>query len=375
MATITAYASMDVRNFDFSSLYNYSNYQAGSNLAQFWYDNGFMDEFRGSGFTNDYYGTPNGGTVKSYATYYDGYRMGVIDGISVPVTKIADAAATYSTSDDQTIIRSALAGADKFTGSEYADYFDGFSGNDTLYGNGGNDTLFGNSGNDYLNGGVGIDDLRGGAGNDVYVVDNVFDTVNESVTGSTGIDTVHSSISFNLANTPRVLGSVENLTLLGSGKINGTGNSLNNVVTGNNSANMLNGAAGNDTINGGGGNDFLYGGAGNDKLTGGAGNDTFVFNTKISAASNVDTITDFNVMNDTIWLDNAVMSALGSAIESGEFWKSASGTAHDKSDHIIYETDTGWLNYDSNGSLAGGSVHIAKLDSNLELKYGDFLVI
>ena len=81
----------------------------------------------------------------------------------------------------------------------------------------------------------------GAAGNDVYVVDNAGDIVDESLAGSNGIDTVQSSISFSLANTARVLGSVENLTLLGAGNINGTGNALNNVLTGNAGANVLNG--------------------------------------------------------------------------------------------------------------------------------------
>ena len=74
--------------------------------------------------------------------------------------------------------------------------------------------------------GPGADNMRGGAGNDVYVVDNAGDIVDESMAGSNGIDTVQSSISFSLANTARVLGAVENLTLLGSGNINGTGNAL-----------------------------------------------------------------------------------------------------------------------------------------------------
>ena len=69
------------------------------------------------------------------------------------------------------------------------------------------------------------------------------DTVNESLAGSTGIDTVQSSISFSLANTTRVLGSVEYLTLLGTGNINGIGNALTNVITGNAGTNVLNGSA------------------------------------------------------------------------------------------------------------------------------------
>ena len=84
--------------------------------------------------------------------------------------------------------------------------------------------------------------MRGGAGNDVYVVDNAGDIVNESLAGSDGTDTVQSSISFSLANTVHVFGAVENLTLLGAGNINGTGNALDNVITGNAGANVLNGA-------------------------------------------------------------------------------------------------------------------------------------
>ena len=245
-------------------------------------------------------------------------------------------------------------------------------------GNALNNVITGNAGANALNGGAGADNMRGGAGNDVYVIDNASDIVNESLTGSNGVDTVQSAISFNLSNTTRVLGSVEKLTLLGTGNISGTGNGLNNVITGNAGANALNGGAGADALNGGAGNDLIYGGAGNDTLTGGAGNDTFVFNAGISATTNVDTIVDFNVAQDTIRVDNAVMPGLGSylgTLSSAAFWKSTTGLAHDSNDRIIYETDTGWLNYDSNGSAAGGAVHVAKLAPNLTLTYADFFVI
>ena len=49
--------------------------------------------------------------------------------------------------------------------------------------------------------------------------------------------------------------NVENLTLTGSGNINGTGNSGNNILIGNSGANTLDGGTGADTMIGGLGND------------------------------------------------------------------------------------------------------------------------
>ena len=99
------------------------------------------------------------------------------------------------------------------------------SGNINGTGNALNNVITGNAGRNVLRTAWrrGADNMRGGAGNDVYVVDNAGDIVNESLAGSNGIDTVQSSISFSLANTARVFGAVENLTLLGSGNISGTG--------------------------------------------------------------------------------------------------------------------------------------------------------
>ena len=124
----------------------------------------------------------------------------------------------------------------------------GGSGNDTIIGNAASNTLFGLDGNDTLNGNWGADTMFGGAGNDVYVVDNVGDVVNE--TGGDGTDTVQSWISFSLADPVRAIGEIENVTLLGSGALNATGNDLGNVLIGNSGNNILAGGAGADTLDG-----------------------------------------------------------------------------------------------------------------------------
>ncbi|MBE9200432.1 MULTISPECIES: DUF4347 domain-containing protein [unclassified Nodularia (in: cyanobacteria)] len=128
--------------------------------------------------------------------------------------------------------------------------FVGNSGDDWIQAGAGNDNLTGGNGNDYLNGGTGADTMIGGAGNDFYYVDNVGDKITENF--GQGTDTAFSTISYTLGN------NLENLTLEGTSAINGTGNSLNNILIGNSGNNVLNGQAGADTMIGGEGNDSYY---------------------------------------------------------------------------------------------------------------------
>jgi Ca2+-binding RTX toxin-like protein len=64
------------------------------------------------------------------------------------------------------------------------------------------------------------------------------------------LTTVRSSITYTLG------ANEENLILTGDAAIDGTGNSLNNIITGNVAANTLNGGVGTDTMRGGLGNDI-----------------------------------------------------------------------------------------------------------------------
>ncbi|WP_198402482.1 calcium-binding protein [Rhodobacter sp. CZR27] len=120
-----------------------------------------------------------------------------------------------------------------------------------IRGGAGDDALIGLGGADRLDGGAGGDLMVGGLGDDTYVVDNAADVVteeNNSLAGA-GLDLVAASVSYTLTN------YVENLTLTGTGAINGTGNTLDNRLLGNAAANVLDGRSGEDTMIGGDGND------------------------------------------------------------------------------------------------------------------------
>jgi Ca2+-binding RTX toxin-like protein len=176
-----------------------------------------------------------------------------------------------------------------------------------LIGNSAVNTLTGGIGNDTLDGGAGADSLVGGANNDVYVIDNASDKITENA--AEGTDTVQSSLTWTLGT------NLENLTLTGTTAINGTGNTVANVLTGNSAAN---------TLTGGGGNDTYRGGAGNDVLTASvaASSDTYIW----GRGEGVDTLTDAGgndqlqilagVTADQVWMrhvgNNLEVSVIGS---------------------------------------------------------------
>ena len=129
-------------------------------------------------------------------------------------------------------------------------------------------------------------------------------------------DTVRASVSYALS-TDAAVELLTTAVQAGTAAINLNGSSIQQAIYGNEGVNFLVGNGGNDVLNGFGGNDRLYGGTGIDTLTGGAGSDLFVFNAALNATSNVDVLTDFNVAADTIWLENAVFTALTATDWSG----------------------------------------------------------
>jgi len=142
---------------------------------------------------------------------------------------------------------------------------------------------------------------------------------------------------------------------------------------------------GKNVLTGGIGADKLNGGLGNDVLTGGLGSDVFVFNSKLGTAKtdrkvNFDTIKDFNVKDDVIWLDNAIFKKLGKGSEAapGKLNKkffTIGDKAKDGNDYLIYNKKTGVLSYDADGNGAGEAIEFAQLKKGLALTEKNFFIV
>ena len=152
-----------------------------------------------------------------------------------------------------------------------------------------------------------------------------------------------------------------------------TGTSDNDVLTGQNGNDKLSGNSGSDDLSGGAGDDWLEGGRGHDTLTGGSGLDTFVFRNASNRHS--DTIVDFQPGVDKIALDHVAFANLGTpgVLADAAYWDGAG--AHDRSDRIVYNPETGVITYDPDGRGSGSPVTIATVAVGTDLSHADFLVI
>jgi len=167
---------------DYYGQFNYYGSYVGPiyrDIYNLWDSYGSAVSFCGPTITVNNYGAITGGTVSGIVeTYwnndYGAYvQYGGIEGISISAKSLYNAMLTASTSDDTSLLNSALAGADTFILSDYDDSANGLGGNDTMYGYDGNDTLTGGAGKDYL---------EGGDGNNTFVFNAVSETGNASST-------------------------------------------------------------------------------------------------------------------------------------------------------------------------------------------------
>ena len=271
---------------------------------------------------------------------------------------------------------------------------------DNLFGGSGDDEIRGGAGNDGINAGAGRDSLFGDAGDDFFEL-SVFgaDSGDDTIDGGTGTDGMSYSGARSALVVDFVAGTISGGHAGGGGRKvfsnmeNFVGGDHGDRIAGDSAANVLQGGFGSDTIYGAAGNDTIYGGingnpfeqpeelsggAGNDVLTGGNAADTFVFDVS-PADSNADVITNFVGQSDKIALDGTVHNGAGAngnfAAGDARFWSSTSGTAHDADDRVIYNTVTGQLWYDSDGSGVGTAVLVATLEDTPAIVATDIAII
>lgn len=176
-----------------------------------------------------------------------------------------------------------------------------------------------------------------------------------------------------------------------------SGGQNNDAINGNGGAEWINGDDGNDTVNGGGGNDYIIGGTGNDSLNGGAGSDTLIGGTGDDiliggAAADIltggsgadgftytatgqggDTITDFSSADgDKLRFQSTAFGniPIGTLTSANFRLNTASGT----NAQFIYNTTTGLLAYDSNGTTGGGRSNMATLTGIPTLIAADIVI-
>ena len=303
----------------------------------------------------------SGGTGSDRATY--------INAVAAVRANLTNAATNTgeATGDTYASIENLTGSAfnDVLTGNASMNSIIGGNGNDSILGLAGADNLYGQDGDDVLDGGLGADYLSGGNGVDratyINAAAGLKANLNDSSqnTGEAAGDT-YSSIE-------NLTGSNFNDSLIG--------NNSENIVVGAGGNDSINGLAGNDTISGGSGDDKIYGGAGSDTLTGNGGLDRCIFHQPLNG--DIDTITDFNFVDDTIELYKTVFDAITGTgvLSAAQFTANATGTATTGAHRIIYNTSTGDLIYDTNGSAAGGAVVFAHLTAGLGITNADFFLI
>ena len=314
------------------------------------------DSFAGTAWRMRNDGLQETGTLKGYGTPFVNTYDLPLDSDTYVISPFTTGPATHTlTIGGRTIPKAAspdlftdvedgikLFNSDTYTliGTAFNDSLTGAGANDILNGGAGNDTLNGGNGSDTLDGGIGDDSLIGGGGGD-------------SLIGGDGNDTLD--------------GGGNNDTLSG-----GDGN---DNLDGGANADSLTGGIGNDILNGGAGSDTLTGGAGIDTLTGGAGIDSIRYD---SPTEGIDTISGFVVADDTIEvLQSGFLGGLSlGPITSPQFLSGPGfSVPANPNQRFIYNTTSGALFYDPDGTGSLPTVQLATLTGTPAITTADIVVV
>lgn len=237
----------------------------------------------------------------------------------------------------------------------------GDAGDNNLVGTDDPDLIFGYAGNDTLDGGLGADTMVGGEDRDIYYVSQPGDVVIEDNADHLvgGLDKVFSALD-----TYTLPSNVEGGAVIGNIAGNLNGNALDNTLTGNSSSNILHSGTGNDFIRGHGKSDLLYGNAGDDTLIGGRGHDTLVGgrgeDTFLFTAPDqgTDVIRDFTPGVDKIAIDGKGFGITELTVLTSD---TEVPTPTKASPYILYNSGTGELWYDADGTGSQTAILLAKL--------------
>ncbi len=281
-------------------------------------------------------------------------RDGIVNGSSNPL--LAEILYGNDTYNDEI---NAYAGNDTIYGLAGADAIYGGDGNDFIFGGRGDDTMYGGEGGDNLTGGAGADEFHGGNGTDVANYNDAKLGIVVALDGSVGSQ-----------------GDAVDDTFIGVENVSGS--RFDDTIIGNVENNSLFGGKGNDVLRGLDGNDGLRGGEGGDTMTGGAGNDTFFFNSQIEANGS-DVIVDFSssaaLNNDRVALTGAAFGLTAATFTAINFQSGTDSTALTSDVRVFYETDTGILRYDADGSSAGAAIVLATLTGAPTLVFSDVVIL
>ncbi|WP_271168374.1 calcium-binding protein [Hansschlegelia plantiphila] len=254
---------------------------------------------------------------------------------------------TYTVDDPgDRVIEANVAGVDTVNSSVTFSLAGQYVENLTLTGNADIDGA-GNSLDNVLTGNAGVNVLKGGKGDDDYYIQTFGDHVTEK--NGQGDDRVVATVTYSLSGE-----YIERLRLSGDDNINGSGNSLNNLIAGNAHDNIIDGLTGSD------------------QLAGGAGHDLFRFSTALGP-SNVDVITDFVATDDEISLWHTPFPTLPYGYLSADGFY-AGTAAHDASDRIIYNKASGALLFDEDGTGSIKAVQFATLANHATISAADFFL-
>lgn len=308
------------------------------------------------------------------ATSHD-ISVKVTDSAGNTLTKILTIGVTDVIETVEPVVINGTSAGEVIYGTATEDIINGNGGRDELFGQGDNDVLDGGSGVDRLHGGSGEDHLCGSSGADKLIGGSGADVLDGGKNADTGsYNSSDEAVIVNLSTGLGDGGDATGDTLISIENLIGSQNG--DTFIGNKSNNCLEGRDGDDILSGQNGKDKIIGGVGSDSLTGGGGDDKFIYEATTEGG---DIITDFSSGgsggNDRFVFDGAAFGGLSRGkLAADMFQSSTSDTATTADVRFMYETDTGILRFDDDGSGQHGAIIIATLQPGATLVLSDFQI-